>query len=140
MVKILYVDKELFNKDCFDRDSKLKKVSLNLIDKLRQKEFEVDVVDEFTLCDFDNFNLQDISVIKDFRIQLGWMLDNLKKYDFLISHIGVYSPKNFFNYVLPELPNLKIAFVSDACKDYDVKERMGVFDYESPKIFNFLSK
>ena len=104
MVKVLYIDKELY-----EETSRLREKSLNLIDKLKERNFEIDIVDEFELCEWNNFQLSDIGVIKDFRKRLGWILDDLKKYNSLVVHLGTGAPRNFSNYVLPNISNLKIS-------------------------------
>ena len=132
MKRILYADKELY-----DETSSLTERSLNLIERLKANGFDVKVVDRLGILEFYPLGASNISLFKDYERRFNDLLKTIKDYDFFVSHLGVHSPKNLKS-ILTNIPHLKIAIISDIPGHYESKDRMGVFDYESPEIFNFL--
>ena len=131
MGKIFYVDKELF-----DTYQRVIRESQGLIERLKSNNFDVCVADKIQTMGFLNFCHYDFSE-ENYAKRLQTISEILKKYDFLVSHLGIKSQRNLPK-LLDNLPNLGIAFISDIPSHYDVDGKMGVFSYDSLKIIDFL--
>ncbi len=135
MSKILYVDKELNDEDSFLRNK-----SLGLIEKLRLRGFEVDVVDDkMTFNEFFVLTLLNRARCADYEERFERMIERLRGYNVFVAHLGVNSPPKIQNF-LERIPHLRAALVSDSSHHYEVEGRMGIFDYDSEEIFSWIGQ
>ena len=136
MKKIFYLNYELFSDVPF-----VKERAEKLLNKLKADGFKVHVPISRAIWQFDSlFHLSPSDSSSGFEEKFKEISKILKGYDALVFHMGVFSQK-YLRFFLDRIPNLSsIAIVSALSENYESEERIGVFDYESPELFEFLNK